>query len=132
MPFKQNVVYNGKNSVTRIYNVNHCEQNRSSPFIDIANRQTEHIGQFLLDTGSEGNIIKISSLPPDFDIDTKNITYLKGIGGEVIPTLGSAKITIFGFTISFQIVPEDFSIPCEGILGVEYFEKSGAMLDFGL
>ena len=127
MPFKQNVVYNGTNNVTRIYNVNHCEQNRSLPFIDIANQQIEHIGQFLLDTGSEENKIKISSLPAGCDINTKDITYLKGIGGGVIPTLGSAEITIFEFTISFQVVPEDFSIPCEGILGVEYFEKSGAM-----
>ena len=132
MSFKQNGVCNGTNGAKRTYSVNHCYQDRSSPLINIASRQMEHMGELLLDTDSEGNLVKISSLPLDCDIDTKNITCLKGIGGEVIPTLGLAEFTIFGYTTSFQVVSEDFPIPYKGILNVEYFEKSRAMLDFGL
>ena len=57
---------------------------------------------------------------------------MKGIGGEVVSTIGSTEFTIFGNTAFFQVVSEDFPIPCEGILGAEYFEKSGAIVDFRL
>ena len=44
--------------------------------------------------------------------------------------MGSAKIIIFGHLSKFQVVPEDFPIPCEVLLGSEYFEISHALLDF--
>ena len=70
------------------------------------NRELKYIGQFLIDTGSEGNLIKIGSLPADCEIDINKIVYLKGIGEDVIQTLGSAEITIFGHRTNFQIVSD--------------------------
>ena len=131
MPLEQNGNIDKAHNTKRIYSVNHCFQNLSLLLIDVVNRQTYYIGQFLLDTDLEGNLIKISSLPLDCNIDIKNITYLKEIGKKV-RTMGSTLFTIFGNTTFFQIVSEDFPTPCEGISGAEYFEESCAMLDFGL
>ena len=78
------------------------------------------------------SIVKISLLPLDCDIDTKIITYLNGIVGKLIPTLGLAEFTIFRYAKSSQIVSEGFLIPCKGILGFKYFKKLFPMLDFGL
>ena len=47
----------------------------------------------------------------------------------MIQTLGSAEITIFGHRTNFQIVSEDFSIPCEGLLGTEYLENKDKYKD---
>ena len=72
MPFRQNGNLNETHNVKRIYSVEHCFQDRSLPLIDVVNRQKYYIGQFLLDTGSKGNLIKISFLPLYCDIDIKN------------------------------------------------------------
>ena len=57
--------------------------------------------------------------------------YLKGINKELKFALGTAELTIFGYTTEFQIVPEDFLIPYEGLLGTGYFETSHSLLDCG-
>ena len=61
MPFRQSGNLNETHNVKRIYSVDHCFQDRSLPLIDVVNQQTDYIRQCLLDTGSEGNLIKISS-----------------------------------------------------------------------
>ena len=53
-------------------NVNQLYQTQTLPLVDVLNREHTYVGQFLLDTGSEGNLIKISSLPSDCEIDTNN------------------------------------------------------------
>ena len=83
------------------------------------NRQLEYIEQFLLDTGSEGNLVKISSLPFDCGININETIFLKGVSGKIVFTLGTTEISIFGYPTKFQIVTEDFPIPREGLLGAE-------------
>ena len=75
-------------------------------------------------------MIIIGSLPADCEIDIHIIVYVEWIGENVIQTLGSAEITIFGHQTNFQLISEEFPIPCEGLLGVEYIENSHALLDF--
>ena len=130
IPFKQNKGQHKNSMIDEIFNVNQLYQTQTLPLIDVLNRELTYVGQFLLDTGSEGNLIKISSLPFDCEIDNTKIVYLKGICGEAVSTLGTAQITIFGHLTNFQVVPEHFPIPCEGLLGAEYFEISHALLNF--
>ena len=130
IPFKQNIGYCKDNEPNKIFSMNQHDQEKTLPFINVVNRNLGYVGQFLLDTESEGNLIKISSLPADCEIVINNTISLKGISGKVIPNLGSVKIVIFGYTLKFHIVSENFPILCEGLLGVEYFENSRAMLNF--
>ena len=131
LPLKKNGYCPMNVKVDKIFNINSLNYEQTLPLIDVLNRHLENVGQFLLDTGSEGNLIKISSLPPDCEIDISKKVYLKGINEELKLALGTAELTIFGYTTEFQIVPEDFPIPCEGLLGTEYFETSHSLLDFG-
>ena len=94
IPFKQN-------NTDRLFSVNQLVSEQTSPLVDVLNRELKCIGKFLIDTGSEGNLIKIWSLPADCEIDINKIVYLKGIGENVIQTLGSAEITIFGHQTNF-------------------------------
>ena len=87
IPFKQNIGYCKDDESNKIFSVNQHDHKETLPLINIANRKLEYVGQFLLDTGSEGNLIKISSLPADCVIDMKNTINLKGISGKVISTL---------------------------------------------
>ena len=130
IPFKQNKDQHKGNELDRIFNVNQLYHTQTLPPIDVLNREHTYIGQFLLDTGSEGNLIKIISLPSDCEIDINKTVYLKGISGEVGSTLGTAQITNFSHLTKFQVVPEDFPIPCEGLLRSKYFEIYHALLDF--
>ena len=57
MPFRQNGNLNETYNVKSIYSVDHCFRDQSLPLIDVVNPQTDCIGQFLPDTGSEGNLI---------------------------------------------------------------------------
>ena len=72
----------------------------------------------------------MSSLPFDCGININETIFLKGISGKIVSTLDTAEISIFGYPSKFQIVTDDFPIPCEGLLGTENFENSHAILDF--
>ena len=76
------------------------------PFIDIYNPPSNSYGQFMIDTGSEANIIKSRLLPTEI-------------------------YEIYERTTTFLVVTEDFDIPCEGILGVTYLTETGAIIDYG-
>ena len=124
--------HNDNYEVDRIISINLHSREQALPFINVVNPHPEYVGQFLLDTESERNLIKINSLPADCEITSDNCIFLKGINGDIFPTLGHAEITVFEYTAKFQIVPGDFPIPSEGLLGAEYFEGSRAVLDFGI
>ena len=107
LPLKKNGYCPMNVKVDKIFNINSPNHEQTLPLIDVLNKHFENVGKFLLDTGSEGNLIKISSLPPDIEIDISNKVYLKGIDEELKLALGTAELTIFGYTTEFQIVPED-------------------------
>ena len=71
IPFKQGNNYDDDHEVDRIISINLHSREQSLPFIDVINPHLEYVGQFLLDTGSEGNLIKINSLPADILLNFK-------------------------------------------------------------
>ena len=86
MRFKQNGYSNKGKEINEIFSVEQLHQEHILPFIDVLNQKLTYIGQFLLDTGSEGNLIKISSLPHDCEININDTVYLNGISIELVPT----------------------------------------------
>ena len=100
-------------------------------FIDILNPPSDSYGQFMIDTGSEANIIKRDLLPTEIDINNYETILLKGVGDKSQNTMGSIEIAIYGKTTTFLIVTDNFDIPCEGILGVNYPTETGAIIDYG-
>ena len=100
------------------------------PFIDIFNPPSNSTGRFMVDSGSEANIIKSNLLPLEIDIDKYKTILLKGVGQEFHTTIGTIEIAIFGKTTTFHVVPEDFDISCEGILGATYLTQTQAIIDY--
>ena len=104
-----------------------------SNFVFVETSLNESANTFLLDTGSDISIIKqkfIKNLNTD---DT--LTYkLKGIGEGTKSTLGFVETNILlnNFTLNhkFQVVDNDFPIPCDGIIGDDFIKTYNCLLDF--
>lgn len=74
----------------------------------------------MVDTGAAPNLIKINRLISKEPIDNKQVLFLTGITDGQIRTLGSVEVSILGRTITFHVVPSDFPISRDGILGSEF------------
>lgn len=56
--------------------------------------------------------------------------YLTGISEETVPTLGNFSITIFGGNVEFYIIPENFPIVEDGIIGVSFLARHQAKVNW--
>ena len=86
--------------------------------------------EFLIDTGSNLNLIKQGVLIDNISINKNKIFNLIGIGKGITRTLGEVEIEIKGTLIKFQVVPGKFNIQSEGILGIEFLKSQEATLRF--
>ena len=86
--------------------------------------------EFMVDTGCPLNLIKWSSLKPGTQFDKDVEFELVGIGDGVVRTLGQIKIKIGKDLIDFQVVPDNFTIGQNGILGSQLLKDKEATLKF--
>lgn len=75
----------------------------------------------MIDTGAAPNLIKRRSVRSEVIVRDENV-YLSGITKERIKTLGTIKISYMGYPIELQVVPDNFPITQEGILGSDFLE----------
>lgn len=75
----------------------------------------------MIDTGAAPNLIKQRSVHPEVTMKDENV-YLSGITKERIKTLGTIKTTYMGYPLELQVVPNDFPITQEGILGNDFLD----------
>ena len=81
----------------------------------------------MIDTGSDLNLIKYCVNSRTWT--NKNRVYnLVGITREMILTQGEIKTLINGVETHFHIVPNNFPIPQNGILGMAFLKQQGATL----
>lgn len=78
----------------------------------------------MIDTGAAPNVIKKRSLHPDVEIKQDNPLYLSGISSGKVETLGSIEILVLGHSVSLHIVPDNFPIAQEGILGSDFLRDA--------
>ena len=86
--------------------------------------------RFLVDTGSEFNIIKINNIKNLNLIDSSQIYGLSGIGDELIQTLGAITINFDNFKCRMHVVNDTFPIPWEGIFGIQFLKQHKTTLSF--
>lgn len=79
---------------------------------------------FMIDTGAAPNVIKQRSLHPDVSINHDDPLYLSGISSGKVETLGSIEVSILGYPVSLYIVPNNFPIAQEGILGSDFLRDA--------
>ncbi|KYQ49520.1 hypothetical protein ALC60_11414 [Trachymyrmex zeteki] len=80
------------------------------------NRETS----FMIDTGAAPNVIKKRNLTPEILIRDDTPLYLSGITSGRIETLGSIELIIMNHPVFLYIVPDNFPIAQEGILGSDF------------
>ncbi|KYN19312.1 hypothetical protein ALC57_08339, partial [Trachymyrmex cornetzi] len=83
-----------------------------------------------LDTGAQPNIVKKSCINSNIIVNNKEILQLTGITEEIVTTLGSVKIYISSTPVTFHVVPDDFPIISQGVLGSTFFIERHACINY--
>ncbi|KAG7196383.1 hypothetical protein KM043_018835, partial [Ampulex compressa] len=78
----------------------------------------------MIDTGAEPNLVKLRELDGDVILDRGDIIHLSGITEELVPTIGSGLIHIYGIPVKIHAVPDSFPVPYGGILGAEFLSST--------
>ena len=99
-------------------------------YIDIENPYTNKRCILPVDSGAQLNIIKNAKYLHTYHWKEKKIQ-LSGITDKSIQTLGKINMPINGLHIEFHVVPEDFSLPYDGILGIKILTEQKFRLDEG-
>jgi hypothetical protein len=90
--------------------------------------------RFLIDTGAELSLCKYSSIKEGISYNPTKTVNVKGISDSIEKTLGELKIRLCAAGHErehpFQIVGDGIDIPCDGILGKDFFEKEKAKIDY--
>ncbi|KAE9521406.1 hypothetical protein AGLY_018228, partial [Aphis glycines] len=93
--------------------------------------ENEH--KFLIDSGADMNIIKLSALKNHVIVNETEKRNIKGISATTIRTVGTVTIEIFikdkTFQVKFDIVCDDFLIPETGIIGIAFLKANKAIID---
>ena len=85
---------------------------------------------FLIDTGSQLNLVKRQGLTSDLQINSDIVYDLTGIGSGMIRTQGEVEVFIYDVPVHFQVVDNDFPIKETGILGLSFLKKQEITLKF--
>lgn len=79
---------------------------------------------FLLDTGAQVNLIKHKALKENTKINS-NITYdLRGVGEGSQKSLGQIEIEVNGVLSQLQVVPDNFPIKQDGLVGLPFCRRN--------
>ena len=97
-------------------------------YISIWNEEKCKNINLLLDTGAQLNVIKEFEITPSQEILNSKII-LKGITNEPIKTLGKVLLPINGDIFEFHIVPNNFNIAYDGIIGINSLANHKLWLD---
>lgn len=88
-----------------------------TPSIHVDSPQFNETAVLMLDSESEINLIKYNILQQDANTDFSQITTVKNIANTPVLTCGISIVKIFGTEVLFHVVPNDFPIPQDGIIG---------------
>ena len=100
----------------------------TNPTIKLQNKAfVQNVAFFMIDTECELNLIKESVVNSGVGVNRIRIYDLVGIGLGIIKSLGEIMVEIEGIESAFQIIPEDFSIEQNGILGTSFLGNHRAI-----
>ena len=100
------------------------------PFISFKYPYIEGKIDLMIDSGSQGNIIKSYALPHGVKVNHKERIWIKGISDDPFITIGIVNIKFFNQLIKFHVIQDSIRIPYNGILGVEFLNKIKVIIDF--
>lgn len=103
-------------------------------YVRVKSEMTGKYEVYLLDTGASISIIKVNALAYSTRI-LQSDCKISGVAEGLVPTIGFVNSKLyFGnsyLTHKFFVVGENFPIPCDGILGLDFLEKYNSSLHYG-
>lgn len=82
---------------------------------------------FLIDTQADISVIKLSSIHSEILVDKSQKVNVKGITNDIISSVGTTNIILFikhlKINHSFHVVPDNFNIPVDAIIGRDFMHK---------
>ena len=99
-------------------------------FITVEHPHRNECYKLLIDSGAQINVIKAKHVSLNL-INNKIQVLLSGISDKVIRTMSVVKIPICDINVDFHIVPDNFAIPFDGIIGVKLLTEQKLRLDKG-
>ena len=88
----------------------------------------------MIDTGADVSIFKFDELDTKLKINESSKISITGIGEGNVHSLGKITAELFIENIAlrhdFHIVPSNFQIPCDAILGLDFIKKFNCVLDY--
>ena len=94
---------------------------------------TKHIVTLLVDTGADISVVKNNFFKPQL-INNNITTTITGIGQGYLKSIRKIflEMKFKNFLISryFQVVQNNFRIPSDGIIGLNFLKKYNCVLDF--
>lgn len=89
----------------------------------------------MCDSQADISVIKLSAFQCDPIFDTSQIIKIKGITNDVIYSHGTISVEFFFNDIiishKFHVVPDEFNIPSEGIIGRDFNKRFHCVMDYG-
>lgn len=106
-----------------------------SDFIMVSTPAAHNDITLLVDTESDITIIKLSALKSNLNINRNEIISMRGITNERKLSLGSVNINFNFAHLSLEhkihVVPDDFPLPSNGILGKDFLKRHHCLIDYG-
>lgn len=122
---------NSSNPVKLIYSLNL----NFSDYISIDIQESDGKTSILVDSQADVSVIKSNALFHYLMFNENNIIDIKGITNNLISSYGTIFLNLRfnDVTVSqlFHVVPDDFAIPSDGILGKDFIKKFKCVLDYG-
>lgn len=87
-------------------------------------------GKFLVDTGADVNLIKLSALNDHVHIKINNAASITGVTATRAYTLGTCELELMGKMTLFHVVKTNFPITVEGILGRPFLRQEKSNVSF--
>lgn len=110
----------------RLNNIYHLNLNLSG-YVKLQVDISENICIFLIDSGATISTFKSNKILKNLIYSQADTCTIRGVGAGTISTLGTANsnITLNDIKIShnFKIVPSNFPVPGDGILGLDFLKK---------
>ena len=105
--------------------IRYATAGRRPPIVELRSPEFSSESAYLyVDTGSEITLLKENCIDLNkLTIDRSQIITIKGVTSGECFTLGTAYITMNNLVCKVHIVPSDFSIETDGLLGWETLEK---------
>lgn len=105
-----------------------------SDYVRISSSASNDDLTFSNDSQADICVIKASSIKNNIEIDNTNIIKIRGITDEVVESFGTIALDLFFNNIiiehTFHVVPDDFCIPSDGIIGKDFNRRFKCLIDY--